>query len=345
MLTLVQMYPEAPVVPSKLVDLVWHEHVLDTQTYQRDCLRMFGHYLHHAPSFGGGDEKAEMVAQQQDMLSLYRTQFGEAASRDMWPMVVPPDTIKDEKMPDCCSAKCVKPSCAGCVGCNSVDCGYRSIDLPEQEMAKRKMLGPEQFAGYVVNPRPQRVLAMGNDFAGYQCGIQVSQHMTLGWSISNDVIYFKQMLEGDAWYGVGLNNASQMAGADYMVTMAAGKGNTAHGRNNYTGVKDMYLFGAQPGYPCWDVEYECSAGNMTKGTHDLEDAVVDRQVGLTYSTWNRKLDTGDPGGKDYTITKEEAFALFAWGDLEQDGDAFKYHKDNAVTCSVNLFSGDHKCGV
>ena len=27
MLTLVQMHPEAPVVPSKLVDLVWHEHV------------------------------------------------------------------------------------------------------------------------------------------------------------------------------------------------------------------------------------------------------------------------------------------------------------------------------
>ena len=55
--------------------------------------------------------------------------------------------------------------------------------------------------------------------------------------------------------------------------MAAGKGNTAFGQNNFSGVKDMYLFGGAAGYPCWDIEYECSAGNTTKGTHDLEDQV------------------------------------------------------------------------
>ena len=55
--------------------------------------------------------------------------------------------------------------------------------------------------------------------------------------------------------------------------MAAGKGNTAFGQNNFSGVKDMYLFGGAAGYPCWDIEYECSAGNTTRGTHDLEDQV------------------------------------------------------------------------
>ena len=45
MLGLIQKYPRLPAVPSKLVDLVWHEHVLDTQRYQRDCLKMFGKYV------------------------------------------------------------------------------------------------------------------------------------------------------------------------------------------------------------------------------------------------------------------------------------------------------------
>ena len=43
-------------------------------------------------------------------------------------------------------ALCVKPSCAGCVGCNSVFCGYRAIDLPAEERIKRTLLAPEQFA-------------------------------------------------------------------------------------------------------------------------------------------------------------------------------------------------------
>ena len=40
MLKLMQAYPDQPAVPSKLVDLVWHEHILDTQQYQRDTLSL-----------------------------------------------------------------------------------------------------------------------------------------------------------------------------------------------------------------------------------------------------------------------------------------------------------------
>lgn len=58
MLLLIQRFPDRPVVPSKLVDLVWHEHILDTFTYKRDCSRLFGRYVHHNPSFGGQEEKA-----------------------------------------------------------------------------------------------------------------------------------------------------------------------------------------------------------------------------------------------------------------------------------------------
>jgi hypothetical protein len=38
---------EHQVAASKLVDLIWHEHVLDTKQYFADSERLFGRYLHH----------------------------------------------------------------------------------------------------------------------------------------------------------------------------------------------------------------------------------------------------------------------------------------------------------
>ena len=39
------------IVANKLVDLVWHEHILDTRVYMIDCTALFGRYLHHYPCF------------------------------------------------------------------------------------------------------------------------------------------------------------------------------------------------------------------------------------------------------------------------------------------------------
>lgn len=74
--------------------------------------------------------------------------------------------------------------------------------------------------------------------------------------------------------------------------------------SNFTGVKDMYIWNKQAGYPCWDVLHECSVGNLTKGTKDTEDDAVTHETGVTTSTWNRKLVTGD--SKDFNITKLNA---------------------------------------
>jgi len=81
MLVLVQKIPNQPVVPSRLVDLVWHSHILDTQQYARDTLRMFGKYMHHSPSFGGKEEKQELVEQQKKMFASYKREFGEEAKK------------------------------------------------------------------------------------------------------------------------------------------------------------------------------------------------------------------------------------------------------------------------
>lgn len=39
-------------VPNGDIDEIWHMHILDTRAYLKDCLELFGAYLHHFPYFG-----------------------------------------------------------------------------------------------------------------------------------------------------------------------------------------------------------------------------------------------------------------------------------------------------
>lgn len=51
-LFLVAKYPEKVIVPTRMIDEMWHAHILDTIKYEKDCDRIFGHFLHHFPYFG-----------------------------------------------------------------------------------------------------------------------------------------------------------------------------------------------------------------------------------------------------------------------------------------------------
>lgn len=49
-LRFLQLIAEAPkreLIASSDVDLVWHEHIMDTENYLLDCKRLFGRFLHH----------------------------------------------------------------------------------------------------------------------------------------------------------------------------------------------------------------------------------------------------------------------------------------------------------
>ena len=50
-------YPKMEIVPTKMIDEVWHQHILDTRAYAKDCDDMFGEFLHHYPYFGMHGEK------------------------------------------------------------------------------------------------------------------------------------------------------------------------------------------------------------------------------------------------------------------------------------------------
>lgn len=72
-------FPDEDVVPCKLVDEMWHAHILDTLAYHEDCDRIFGRYLHHFPYFGmRGERDAQDLLDAYDAtLERYRVAFGE----------------------------------------------------------------------------------------------------------------------------------------------------------------------------------------------------------------------------------------------------------------------------
>jgi hypothetical protein len=67
-LTLVKKYGKG-MVPTKEIDIFWHQHILDTHAYLADCQKNFGGYLHHYPYFGmRGEQDAKDLEN-----SFYRT--------------------------------------------------------------------------------------------------------------------------------------------------------------------------------------------------------------------------------------------------------------------------------
>lgn len=73
-------HPNLPLVPSRVVDQVWHTHILDTAKYREDCNLLFGRFIDHYPYFGVADAAAcqqleQAFAQTQTLLTAY---FGSA---------------------------------------------------------------------------------------------------------------------------------------------------------------------------------------------------------------------------------------------------------------------------
>lgn len=78
-LALQLVHPEADIVPCKIVDELWHRHILDTAAYREDCDAIFGHFLDHFPYFGmrGAEDAAALLDAYAETLDRYRSAFGE----------------------------------------------------------------------------------------------------------------------------------------------------------------------------------------------------------------------------------------------------------------------------
>jgi hypothetical protein len=77
-LALKRAYPACEIVPTREVDLFWHQHVLDTEKYALDCEALFGVFLHHFPYFGMRSQQdyADLCKAFSDTQSLHELHFG-----------------------------------------------------------------------------------------------------------------------------------------------------------------------------------------------------------------------------------------------------------------------------
>jgi hypothetical protein len=72
-------FRDSDIVPCKLVDEMWHAHILDTIAYRRDCDALFGRFMDHFPYFGmrGEDDAQALCDAYDETLRRYREAFGE----------------------------------------------------------------------------------------------------------------------------------------------------------------------------------------------------------------------------------------------------------------------------
>jgi len=75
-------HPNANLVPTDDIDLIWHTHILDTENYASDCQKMFGSFLHHNPYFGdhGEETQEEMEKMLDETSDLWIKEYGEDLS-------------------------------------------------------------------------------------------------------------------------------------------------------------------------------------------------------------------------------------------------------------------------
>lgn len=72
-------YTDFPIVPTGLVDDLWHNHILDTRAYFTDTQLVFGTYLHHFPYLGLTKSSSDKLLERAFRLTaeLYLRTFGE----------------------------------------------------------------------------------------------------------------------------------------------------------------------------------------------------------------------------------------------------------------------------
>ena len=81
---------KSAIVPTDVIDTMWHYHILDTRAYHKDSERVFGGYFHHFPYFGlrGNDDKQNLISSFENTTALYEQEFGEkmlrGQHRDCW---------------------------------------------------------------------------------------------------------------------------------------------------------------------------------------------------------------------------------------------------------------------
>jgi hypothetical protein len=108
-------YSNYSIVPNELIDLFWHNHILDTRKYQSDCVVLFGNFLHHFPYFGMRDEedRKQLNLSYEQTKKMFFLEFGEIPFSDqMSGKIFHKTTVNDNFLQKAASCS----DCSGAVG-------------------------------------------------------------------------------------------------------------------------------------------------------------------------------------------------------------------------------------
>src|SRR3990167_11032977 len=83
-LYLCSLFPNDHIIPGKVIDVIWHEHILHTKDYMEFCDEVFKQYLHHEPKDYSkpSDENDKVLFEK--TLDKYKTQYGHTAPKSCW---------------------------------------------------------------------------------------------------------------------------------------------------------------------------------------------------------------------------------------------------------------------
>ncbi len=76
-------HPHYSIFHNKIMDTMWHYHILDTRAYCKDSENIFGGYFHHYPYFGlrGADDEKALIDSFEKTKEYYQYLFNEPMVR------------------------------------------------------------------------------------------------------------------------------------------------------------------------------------------------------------------------------------------------------------------------
>lgn len=112
-LCMIFVSPETSSVPTGDIDIFWHQHILDTRAYAKDCEVIFGEFLHHFPYFGlRGEEDAQNLKNSFEETKLLYAQLFEEDY-----------TTEYDNKSGTCHKNCSNSTCHKCAkGCSGITC-------------------------------------------------------------------------------------------------------------------------------------------------------------------------------------------------------------------------------
>jgi hypothetical protein len=126
-LQLNKKFPNFVLVPTRMIDNVWHQHILDTRAYHRDSEKIFGAYFHHNPYLGprNGLDEQDTLRAFEETRNAYLREFGEA--------LMPSSTAHDNAAKCKCGMSCFP------AGTRILQPGMRTKPIEEVELGDRVM--------------------------------------------------------------------------------------------------------------------------------------------------------------------------------------------------------------